>query len=194
MRRPAKKTTTWPVIPTNQNGSGIAAQMLEYFDICGNKIWNMDERGFITGFTVDIPTGAMTQRIDDVNTAAGEALPFGGLFGRLPPAAACTSSPITRTIPKAGKPSRSVPFTRSTWVASRQRSAGPCGAFTKIRCSRRGLDKGTVRCRRPVRPRPARAIPRRRSPVTFSSLQWQLRLPTRRAGSPTRSKRCGMSL
>src|SRR5260370_12070893 len=73
----------WPVIPTNQNGSGVAAQMREYFDVCGNLIWKMDERGFITGFTVDIPTGAVTQRIDDVNTAlvsapAGWITPAGG--------------------------------------------------------------------------------------------------------------------
>jgi hypothetical protein len=44
-----QKTTTWPVISTAQNGSGVAAQMLEYFDTYGNLIWKMDERGFITG-------------------------------------------------------------------------------------------------------------------------------------------------
>ena len=78
-----QKTTTWPVIPTSQNGSGVAAQMLEYFDVYGNLIWKMDERGFITGFTYDIPTGALLQRIDDVNTAlvsapAGWTTPPGG--------------------------------------------------------------------------------------------------------------------
>ena len=57
--------------------------MLEYFDTYGNKIWNMDERGFITGFTFDIPTGALVQRIDDVDTTkvaapAGWVTPAGG--------------------------------------------------------------------------------------------------------------------
>jgi RHS repeat-associated protein len=78
-----QKTTAWPVIRTSQNGSGVAAQMLEYFDIYGELIWKMDERGFITGMTYDIPTGALTQRIDDVNTAvvsapAGWSTPSGG--------------------------------------------------------------------------------------------------------------------
>ncbi len=45
------------MIPASQNGSGVAAQMLEYFDVYGNLIWKMDRRGFITGFTYDIPTG-----------------------------------------------------------------------------------------------------------------------------------------
>src|SRR5438445_12624764 len=63
-----QKTTIWPVIPTSQNGSGVAAQKLEYFESYGKLIWAMDERGFITGFTVDIPTGALVQRIDDVDT------------------------------------------------------------------------------------------------------------------------------
>ena len=66
-----------------QNGSGVAAQKLEYFDTYGNLIWSMDERGFITGFTYDIPTGALLQRIDDVNTSlvsapAGWTTPSGG--------------------------------------------------------------------------------------------------------------------
>ncbi|MBI3861131.1 MAG: hypothetical protein HY290_04465, partial [Planctomycetia bacterium] len=63
-----QKTTTWPVIPTSQNGSGVAAQMLGYFDVYGNLIWKMDERGYITGMSYDIPTGALVQRIDDVDT------------------------------------------------------------------------------------------------------------------------------
>ena len=43
----------------------------------------MDERGFITGFTYDIPSGASSQRIDDVDTTqvtapAGWTTPAGG--------------------------------------------------------------------------------------------------------------------
>ncbi|MBS0266027.1 MAG: RHS repeat-associated core domain-containing protein [Planctomycetes bacterium] len=78
-----QKTTTWPVISAAQNGSGVAAQMFEYFDACGNLLWKMDERGFIFGMSYDVPTGSMIQRIDDVNTAlvnapAGWSTPAGG--------------------------------------------------------------------------------------------------------------------
>jgi len=61
------------VIPVEQNGSGIAATRKEYFDSYGNLIWTMDERGLITGMSYDIPTGALTQRIDDVDTGLVDA-------------------------------------------------------------------------------------------------------------------------
>jgi len=78
-----QKTTTLPVIPASQNGSGVAATRQEYFDTFGNLIWSMDERGYITGMTYDIPTGALVQRIDDVDTTqviapAGWTTPAGG--------------------------------------------------------------------------------------------------------------------
>ena len=77
------RTTTLPVISTAQNGSGIANTTQEYFDQYGNLTWTMDERGFLTNMTYDIATGAMTQRIDDVNTALvsaplGWTTPAGG--------------------------------------------------------------------------------------------------------------------
>lgn len=64
-----QKTTTWPAVPTDQNGSGVAANKKEVFDTYGNLSWIMDERGFITRLKYDIPTGALVQRIDDVDTA-----------------------------------------------------------------------------------------------------------------------------
>ncbi len=76
--------TTLPVIPTEQNGSGVANSNREYFDEYGNLTWKMDERGFMTRMAYDIPTGAMTQQVQDVDTSlypdapAGWATPSGG--------------------------------------------------------------------------------------------------------------------
>jgi len=39
------RTTTLPAIPTEQNGSGVAAQRGELFDLHGNLTWIKDERG-----------------------------------------------------------------------------------------------------------------------------------------------------
>ncbi len=79
-----QKTTTLPAVPTEQNGSGVAATRKEVFDTYGNLTWIMDERGFITRLKYDVVTGAVTQRIDDVDTAqvsdepAGWETPTGG--------------------------------------------------------------------------------------------------------------------
>jgi RHS repeat-associated protein len=76
--------TTLPVISTDQNGSGVANTNREYFDDRGNLTWKMDERGFITRMAYDIPTGAMTQLVQDVDTSlyidapAGWTTPSGG--------------------------------------------------------------------------------------------------------------------
>ena len=77
-------TTTLPIVPTEQNGSGVADTRREYFDTYGNLTWTMDERGFITRTTYDIPTGAMVQQVNDADTSlyedapAGWATPSGG--------------------------------------------------------------------------------------------------------------------
>ena len=62
------KTTILPAVPTSQNGSGVSATRKECFDLHGNLIWQMDERGYITRHIYDIPTGAQTQLIQDVDT------------------------------------------------------------------------------------------------------------------------------
>lgn len=54
---------------TAQNGSGFAATQKEYFDEYGKLTWVMHERGFITRLKYDIVTGALTRRIDDVDTS-----------------------------------------------------------------------------------------------------------------------------
>tara|TARA_R110002111_G_scaffold164386_3_gene230587 strand:+ start:42527 stop:48934 length:6408 start_codon:yes stop_codon:yes gene_type:complete len=79
-----QKTTTLPAIPTFQNGSGTANSFVEVFDIDGYLTWQKDERGFITRFKYNTATGAIIQRIDDVDTAqvtdepSGWVTPTGG--------------------------------------------------------------------------------------------------------------------
>ncbi|MDB5334827.1 MAG: repeat-associated core domain protein [Planctomycetaceae bacterium] len=72
-----QKTTTLPVIPIEQNGSGIAATRREYFDILGNNTWIMDERGFLTRNTFDIAKGGIIQTIVDVDTSQVDNAPLG---------------------------------------------------------------------------------------------------------------------
>ncbi len=72
-----EKTTTYPVVSADQNGSGVAATVREYFDINGNLIWQMDERGFITRTKYDVATGAITQQIQDVDTSVETDAPSG---------------------------------------------------------------------------------------------------------------------
>ena len=72
-----QKATTLPVVSAAQNGSGTAATTSEYFDSFGQTTWKMDERGFLTAMIYDVPTGALVQRIDDVNTAQTSGAPSG---------------------------------------------------------------------------------------------------------------------
>ncbi|QDU05521.1 hypothetical protein V6x_52590 [Gimesia chilikensis] len=72
-----EKTTTLPVISTSQNGSGVANTRKEYFDEYGNLTWTMDERGYINQYIYDIPTGAITQQIQDVDSGAASGVPSG---------------------------------------------------------------------------------------------------------------------
>jgi RHS repeat-associated protein len=78
-----QRTTTLPLISAFQNGSGVAATTGSYYDTYGNLIWHKDERGFLTNSSLDIVTGALTQRIEDVDTVllsapAGWTTPAGG--------------------------------------------------------------------------------------------------------------------
>jgi RHS repeat-associated protein len=75
--RVQQKTIILPAIPVEQNGSGIAATRKEYFDTYNNLIWKMDERGYITRMRYDIPTGAMTQLINDVDVSIETDAPDG---------------------------------------------------------------------------------------------------------------------
>jgi len=48
----SRRTTTWPVLPASQNGSGVAARRQATSINTAILIWRMDERGFIIGFHV----------------------------------------------------------------------------------------------------------------------------------------------
>ena len=72
-----QRTTTLPVVPTNQNGSGVAAIRKSYFEGNGRETWSMDERGFITRNVYSLATGALVQRIVDVNTNLVSGAPTG---------------------------------------------------------------------------------------------------------------------
>ena len=72
-----ERVTTLPIVSTTENGTGVAATRRDYFDTYGNQTWSMDERGFITRMVYDIPTGAMVQQIDDVDTSAASGVPAG---------------------------------------------------------------------------------------------------------------------
>jgi len=73
----AQKTTTLPVVPTAQNGSGVADRRIDAFDAYGNLTWAMDERGFITNRSFDLATGAVTELVHDVDTQAVSGAPTG---------------------------------------------------------------------------------------------------------------------
>jgi len=75
--RVQQKTSTLPVVSTDQRGSGTADSRLEFFDEYGNLTWQMDERGFLTRQTFDVVTGALIQRIDDVDTSQVDDAPAG---------------------------------------------------------------------------------------------------------------------
>ncbi|MBL9090226.1 MAG: IPT/TIG domain-containing protein [Planctomycetaceae bacterium] len=61
------KHTILPAVPSEQNGSGVSAVRRELFDQFGNQTWEQGPRGFVSKFTYDVTTGAMIQRIDDVD-------------------------------------------------------------------------------------------------------------------------------
>jgi len=64
-----ERTTHWPMIPADENGSGIATQRIERFDEFGNRIWVKDQRGFLTRMKYDLASGAIIQRIVDADTS-----------------------------------------------------------------------------------------------------------------------------
>lgn len=72
-----QRTTTLPAISTTQHGDNTSATRKDYHDQYGNLTWQMDERGFITHFKYNVPTGRMIQRIDDVDTSVTSGAPSG---------------------------------------------------------------------------------------------------------------------
>ena len=63
-----QKTTTHPAVTTTQHGSGSTTSKVEVFDDFGRRTWLKDEDGSITHWEYDNITGALTKKIEDVNT------------------------------------------------------------------------------------------------------------------------------
>lgn len=72
-----QRQTTLPIVPESQHGTGVADQRFERFDIWGRPTWTRDERGFITRQVFDPASGAMIQRIEDVDTTQAGGAPSG---------------------------------------------------------------------------------------------------------------------
>jgi len=79
-----QKTTTSPIVPGTQNGSGAATSRTVQLDAFGRETWRRDPDGFIHATEYHPLTSAVTKRIVDVNTAtstnepAGWVTPAGG--------------------------------------------------------------------------------------------------------------------
>lgn len=63
----AQKTTTLPVVPISQNGTGSEDTITEVYDDQGHVIWRRDARGFISHFKYYLPLGVVIQEILDVD-------------------------------------------------------------------------------------------------------------------------------
>ena len=72
-----ERVTTLPVVSIGQNGSGVAATRTERLDAYGRVVWSKDERGAITHYEYDAPTGAITRMIEDVDTSLVDDEPAG---------------------------------------------------------------------------------------------------------------------
>jgi RHS repeat-associated protein len=72
-----ESTRTLPVVSTEENGTGAAYQEKTVFDEDGRVTWQMNGRGVITHLAYDPATGALVQRIDDVDTSRLSGVPSG---------------------------------------------------------------------------------------------------------------------
>ncbi len=80
--QPIEVTVTLPAVPNSQNGPNVAHTRKEYYDAWGNQTWEQGPKGYIRKMLYDIPSGGMTQRVEDVDTTGGIApgwtMPAGG--------------------------------------------------------------------------------------------------------------------
>jgi len=60
-----ERITTLPVVPTTENGTGVAATTREEFDIYGFRTSSTDENGVVTKYEPDAATGGVKQMIVD---------------------------------------------------------------------------------------------------------------------------------
>ena len=75
-----KVTTTLPVIPTSQNGSGIATVTERYYDKTGRLRWTKDGDGYINYLSYDSETGQLSVLGRDVDSLSD---PANGAVGSL---------------------------------------------------------------------------------------------------------------
>ena len=78
-----QRTTTLPVVPSGQNGTGTTDTITEIYDAYGNLVWQRDPLGFISYRAYDWALGVLTQQIQDVDGAKltlppGWTTPVGG--------------------------------------------------------------------------------------------------------------------
>ncbi|MDR1496909.1 MAG: hypothetical protein LBS59_00635 [Puniceicoccales bacterium] len=72
-----QRTTNFPTVPSSENGNDVGTQLIDVFDDKGRVIWKKNERGVITRFFYVDEVGALSQRIDDVDTSQVSDAPVG---------------------------------------------------------------------------------------------------------------------
>ena len=72
-----QETKTLPVVKTAENGTGTAYVEKKVHNVNGRVLWQMNGRGVITHYAYDVATGALVQRIDDVDTSRMTGVPSG---------------------------------------------------------------------------------------------------------------------
>ncbi|MCB0818411.1 MAG: hypothetical protein KDB77_12955, partial [Flavobacteriales bacterium] len=70
-----QKVTTLPIVPAEQNGTGLPVSARQYLDLNGRVTWQMDARGVISHTVYDEVTGGVLQRIQDVDTEVVSGAP-----------------------------------------------------------------------------------------------------------------------
>jgi RHS repeat-associated protein len=70
--------TTLPVVPTSQNGSGVATTTSQYYDNLGYLRWTQDGEGYINYTSYSPVTGQIAYQVTDINAASpGSAVTSG---------------------------------------------------------------------------------------------------------------------
>jgi RHS repeat-associated protein len=72
------KTTTFPVVPSTQNGSGVATTIGEYYDNVGRLRWTQDGEGYIKYYAYHPSMGTVAYEVVDIDPAS---LPSGVTSG-----------------------------------------------------------------------------------------------------------------
>ena len=62
--------TTFPIVSSGQNGSGVATTTYDYYDSSGRKRWEKDGEGYVTYIAQHPDVGGESYRMIDVDTAS----------------------------------------------------------------------------------------------------------------------------